>query len=90
MSAITLVPVEQIPKDLLNKLLDSFISREGTDYGTIELSIEEKRINLKKLLTTKEAFIAFDGESETFNLLSKSEVKHLKLDLNDVETAPHD
>ena len=81
MSVITLVPLEQIPSELVDKLLDSFINREGTDYGTIELSIEEKRSNLKDLLRRKEAFIAFDGESETFNLLSKNEVKQLKLDL---------
>ena len=90
MSVITLVPIEQIPKDLLNKLLDSFIGREGTDYGTIELSIEEKRTNLKKLLRNKEAFIAFDGESETFNLLSKTEVQQLKLDLDNSESELND
>ena len=83
MSVITLVPSEQVPSELLDKLLDSFINREGTDYGTIELSIEEKRSNLKLLLKRKEAFIAFDGESETFNLLSKDEVKQLKLELTD-------
>lgn len=81
MSVITLVPHQQVPTELLNKLLDSFISREGTDYGESELSLEEKRENLKRLLTRKEAFIAFDGESETFNLLSKTEVKELRLDL---------
>lgn len=83
MSVITLVPLEQIPSQLLDKLLDSFINREGTDYGSVELSIEEKRSNLKGILKRKEAFIAFDGESETFNLLSKNEVKQLKLDLTD-------
>ena len=83
MSVITLVPLKQIPSELLDKLLDSFINREGTDYGSVELSIEEKRSNLKEVLKRKEAFIAFDGESETFNLLSKNEVKQLKLDLTD-------
>ena len=80
MSVITLVPYQQIPADLLPKLLDSFISREGTDYGQIELTLQEKRANLLKLLKNKEAFIAYDGESETFNLLSKADVKALKLD----------
>ncbi len=83
MSVITLVPIEQVPAQFLNQLLDSFISREGTDYGDVELSIEEKRDNLKRVLKNKEAFIAFDGESETFNLLSKAEVKQLKLDQDD-------
>ena len=79
MSVITLVPYQQIPADLLPKLLDSFINREGTDYGQTELTLTEKRANLQQLLKSKEAFIAYDGESETFNLLSKAEVKHLKL-----------
>jgi uncharacterized protein len=81
MSVITLVPHLQIPPDYLNKLLDSFIGREGTDYGEIELSLEEKRDNLKELLVKQEVFIAFDGESESFNLLPRSEVIKLKLEL---------
>lgn len=80
MSVITLVPYQHIPANLLPKLLDSFISREGTDYGQVELTLSEKRENLKQLLKNKEAFIAYDGESETFNLLSKAEVQQLQLD----------
>ena len=83
MSVLTLVPYEQIPGNLLDKLLDSFIGREGTDYGEIELSLEEKRDNLKKLLKESTVFIAFDGESETFNLLSKEQVKALNLEQGD-------
>ena len=81
MSVVTLVPHRQIPADHLDKLLDSFIGREGTDYGEVELSIEEKRSNLKAALERKEVFIAFDGESETFNLLTKAEVKSLNLSI---------
>ena len=83
MSILTLIPYEQIPRNLLDKLLDSFIGREGTDYGEVELSLEEKRDNLKKLLRESNVFIAFDGESETFNLLSKDQVKALDLEKSD-------
>jgi len=85
MSVITLVPHQQIPNELLTKLLDSFINREGTDYGHVELALEEKRANLKQLLQRGEAFIAYDGETETFNLLSKTEVKRLDLDNLDTD-----
>ena len=82
MSVVTLVPHRQIPADHLNKLLDSFIGREGTDYGEVELSLEQKRAQLRESLERGEVFIAFDGESETFNLLTKAEVKTLGLSLD--------
>ena len=82
MSVVTLVPHQQIPVELLNKLLDSFIGREGTDYGEVELTLEQKRVNLRSALERKDVFIAFDGESETFNLLTKTEIRNLNLSLD--------
>lgn len=79
MSVVTHVPYEQVPADLLSRLLESFITREGTDYGEVERGLNEKLDELRAQLKRREIVIVFDGESESFNLLSSTEARNIGL-----------
>ncbi|NNJ72692.1 MAG: YheU family protein [Enterobacterales bacterium] len=37
-----IIPFEQLAPDTLNSLIREFVLREGTDYGDIEVSLENK------------------------------------------------
>lgn len=80
MSTVTIIPDGQVPPDLLNRLLESFISREGTDYGEVEHSLSDKVEALKAQLKRREIVIVFDGESESFNLITYREARSLGLE----------
>ena len=82
MSVVTAVPHTQIPGAMLSRLLESFITREGTDYGEVERSLSEKVDDLLKQLKRGEIVIVFDGESESFNLLPRAEARALGVDLD--------
>ena len=77
MSIVTLVPYESVPHAHLRPLLESFITREGTDYGEFEHSLEDKLNHLHDQLRRREVHIIFDGESETFTLLTAQDAKSL-------------
>jgi uncharacterized protein YheU (UPF0270 family) len=62
------IPYESLSGDALNGILDDFILREGTDYGAVEYSLEEKREQVKELLKKGKAGIFFEAESETCTL----------------------
>jgi len=62
------VPYESLSKDALDGILDDFILREGTDYGDVEYSLEEKREQVKDLLKKGKAGIFFEVETETCTL----------------------
>ena len=79
MSVITVVPYNQVPHNLLQSLLESFIAREGTDYGEVERSLAEKVNDLRDHLKRGEVYIVFDGESETFNLITAQEARVLDI-----------
>ena len=79
MSVVTIVPYDQVPNELLQRLLESFISREGTDYGAVERSLPEKVEDLRGQLKRREIVIVFDGESESFNLITRQEARSLGL-----------
>lgn len=68
-----LVAPEALSAEALQNVLESFILREGTDYGNSELSLEQKVKNLKTRIQKKEYVLAFDPNSESLTFLTQSE-----------------
>ena len=64
--------VELSPDDLspeaLRRLVEEFVTRDGTDYGAIERSVEEKIAEVLVQLRSGEARLVFDTETETANI----------------------
>lgn len=60
---------EQLSEATLNSLIESFVLREGTDYGLHEVSLEKKILQVRQQLDRKEIKIIFDLTSESVNLL---------------------
>jgi uncharacterized protein len=62
------VPYGELPADLLNAVIESFVLREGTDYGEKELSLEDKVARVVSQLKRGEAKIIFDPETESVTI----------------------
>jgi len=62
------VPYGELAADLLNAVIESFVLREGTDYGEKELSLEDKVARVIRQLKRGEAKILFDPESESVTI----------------------
>ncbi len=62
------VPYGELPKDLLHAVIESFVLREGTDYGERELALEDKVARVVRQLKRGEAKIVFDPESESVTI----------------------
>lgn len=76
-SHIVLIPQDALSPDVLTSLLQEFASRDGTDYGEIEVNLETKVRQLEKLLNTNEAFIMFDSVFETTQVIDKASLIEL-------------
>lgn len=63
------VPIQRLAPDVLNALLEEYASRDGTDYGERELSLEEKVADLRRQLDRGDLNILFESESEQWDLL---------------------
>jgi len=64
------VPYAELAPDLLHAVVESYVLREGTDYGEREFSLAEKVAHVISLLERGEAQIVFDPESETVSIVS--------------------
>ncbi|MDN3652814.1 YheU family protein [Thalassotalea ponticola] len=68
-----IIPIEQINSDTLDNLIESYVLREGTDYGEHELSLATKKQQLKQKLQAGEYVIVYSELHETINIVEKSQ-----------------
>ena len=65
------IPPSALSEDLLRAIIEEFVSRDGTDYGLIELSLEEKVQNVLGQINRQDVIIQFDQRTESVNLVQK-------------------
>jgi uncharacterized protein YheU (UPF0270 family) len=65
------VPYTELAPDLLHAVVESFVLREGTDYGEKEISLEAKVARVLVQLKNGEARILFDPESESVTIVRR-------------------
>jgi uncharacterized protein YheU (UPF0270 family) len=70
---LVVIPHTKLSGDALQAVIESFVLREGTDYGGHEFSLQEKVAHVMRQLDRKEAQIIFDPNSESIDIVvSKS------------------
>lgn len=70
----TLVPFQKLSKDALEGVLEEFINREGTDYGAIEMSFDEKCEQVLTQIKIGQVLIVFDHDSQSVSLMLKEQL----------------
>ena len=63
------IPAEELRPEVLRGLVEEFVTRDGTDYGAVERSLEEKIEDALAQLRSGEALVVFDPESESANIV---------------------
>lgn len=67
------VPRDALSYEALQGIIQSFILREGTDYGAEEVSLKSKVLQVEKQLGRGEIKIVFDPDSESVSLITLHE-----------------
>ena len=75
-----IVPYDQLSPEALNGVIEEFVTRDGTDYGEKEVSLETKMSQVLSQIKSKKAAIVFDQESETCTILSNNDPALKSLD----------
>ena len=68
-----IIPYQSIPQETLRAVIESFISREGTDYGDIEHTLDDKVAQVMSQLSAGDVLISFDEVTETVTLLTREQ-----------------
>ena len=63
------IPLTELSPEALRGVGESFVLREGTDYGEREFSLEQKLAHVYRQLERGEAQIVFDPNTETVDII---------------------
>lgn len=79
MAQFVQVPIDRLQPDTLQSLLEEYASRDGTDYGEREFSLDEKVRQLRQKLASGEAGLVYDQASEEWDILDAEGLAGLEL-----------
>ncbi|MDC0602838.1 YheU family protein [Aliiglaciecola sp.] len=70
-----IIPISDIPSETLQNLIEAFVLQEGTEYGEVDFSLEQKVNHVLMQLKTGEAFVQYSELHESVNIVSKDQIQ---------------
>lgn len=70
-----IIPWQEIDPETLNRLIEAFVLREGTDYGEEERSLAEKVGDVRRQLDRGDVVLVWSELHETVNIMPRSEFR---------------
>lgn len=64
------IPHTSLSKTTLQALIEEFVTRDGTDYGDVEVPLQRRVEMVMALLQARTAVIVYDEDSETCSITS--------------------
>jgi uncharacterized protein YheU (UPF0270 family) len=64
------ISAEDLSAEALRGLIEEFVTRDGTDYGRVKQSVEQKIEQVRAQLASGEVRIVFGADTETANLVT--------------------
>ena len=69
------VPHTELEAEMLRSVIESFVLREGTDYGEREFSLEDKVRRVMRQIERGEAQIVFDPRTDSVDIVTVSSAR---------------
>lgn len=68
-----IIPINELAADTLHSIAESFVLREGTDYGEVEASFEDKVEQVLQSLKSGEAVLVYSELHDSINIRPRDE-----------------
>ena len=68
-----IINIDDLSQQALYGVIEAFILREGTDYGEIEISLDEKIAQVHQQLVLGNLVLVFSDLHQTVNIMSKEQ-----------------
>lgn len=70
-----IIPWQQVSPETLENLIETFVLREGTDYGEQERSLIDKVADVRRQLETGEVVLVWSALHESVNIMPRKEFR---------------
>jgi len=68
-----IIPYHKLSEEALQSLIEDFVTRDGTDYGQVEMSMQEKSVHLPASLKNGDLLITYNDELQSCGLMTKED-----------------
>jgi len=65
------IPYKKLSPGTLRSIIEECVTRDGTDYGDVEVTLEQKTIQVHREITSGKALILFDTKEQICNIVSR-------------------
>nr|WP_191322104.1 YheU family protein [Pantoea nemavictus] len=72
---IVIIPWQELEADTLENLIETFVLREGTDYGEQERSLLQKVADVRRQLERGDVVLVWSELHESINIMPKGEFR---------------
>ena len=70
-----IIPHTELATETLNRLIESFVLREGTDYGDYNADLERKVSQVKSQLDSGKVVIVYREDDQSISIVVKDETQ---------------
>ena len=67
-----IIPIDQLDEQTLCNIIESFVLREGTDYGDVEVSLQDKVVEVKQQLHRGDVLLVYSELHESVDIVPKN------------------
>lgn len=71
-----IIPHQSLGTDTLQNLIEEFVSRDGTDYGEYDLTLQDKVKSVQGKLDSGEVVILFIESTQSVNIVEKQSLNN--------------
>ena len=68
------IPWRELSEGALQGVIEEFVTREGTDYGHTEVSLDDKVAAVRRQIEEGAVVLLFDAKTERVNLVTRREL----------------
>ena len=65
------IPYTRLSPEVLHRLAEEFVTRDGTDYGRVEEALADKVTAVIRQLERGDATIVYDARSDSINIVPR-------------------
>lgn len=76
------IPHDRLSEEALRGVVEEFITREGTDYGQSEFSLERKVEQVMGQVSRGDAFILFDPTTRSTSVVTRRQLKDMGIGID--------
>jgi uncharacterized protein len=64
-----IIPYQKLSPEALRGVIEEFVTRDGTDYGLVEATLEQKIKDVWRQVKKDDILIVYDEATQTTNIL---------------------